>query len=130
VRVAAGLGDLIQLQRSGECFEDLLGHPAGVAALQAGVVLDRDAGQQGHFLAAQSRHPPVPAVDRKTSSLRADLRPPGGQELADLAADVVSSGHASEPTQARDREEVPASTPIGRDFLAPVIEGFMEVYPR
>jgi hypothetical protein len=47
-----GALDLVELEGSGERFQDLVGDAAGVAALQAGVVLDRDAGQQGYLLPA------------------------------------------------------------------------------
>jgi hypothetical protein len=43
---------LIELQGVGDSLDDALGDAGGVAALQPGVVLAGDAGQEGDFLAA------------------------------------------------------------------------------
>ena len=50
---------IIELQSAGERLEHAVGHAAGVAALQALVVLDADPGQRGDLLAAQ----PVASTD-------------------------------------------------------------------
>jgi hypothetical protein len=42
---------LVELQRSHDAFEDVLGDAVGVAALEAGVVLDADPGQHGDLFA-------------------------------------------------------------------------------
>jgi hypothetical protein len=47
---------IVELQRSRERLEHAVRHAAGVAALQALVVLDADAGQRGDLLAAQPFH--------------------------------------------------------------------------
>ena len=80
---------VVELKRAGERLEHELGDAADVAALQALVVLDADAGQRGDLLAPQPRHAPL-AVARQAGLLGRDLRPPGGQELGDVA--VVPSG--------------------------------------
>jgi hypothetical protein len=50
---------VVEAQRVGERLEDAVGGAGGVAALQALVVLDADAGQRGDLLAAQPGHPPL-----------------------------------------------------------------------
>ena len=59
--------------------------PAQIAALQAGVVVDADPGEQRDLLAAKPRDAPVAAVGRQPGLIRGDPGPPGDQELADLA---------------------------------------------
>jgi hypothetical protein len=56
---------LVQLQRAGERFEHALRYAGQVAALQARVVIDADAGEQGDLFPAQAGDPPVAAVDRQ-----------------------------------------------------------------
>jgi hypothetical protein len=86
---------LVQLECAGQRIQDAFGDAAEVAALEAGVVLDTDAGQQRDLLTAQARDPAVTAVQpAEPGLLRAQLRPPAGQELADLAA-VVHAFEAS-----------------------------------
>src|SRR4029453_4152424 len=98
--------------------QDLVGDPAGVAALQTRVVLDRDPGQQRHLFAAQPGDPPVAAVRREAGVLGGELGAPSGQELADLGADVVLAGHAREPTGAGGgRESLPVPLSTGTPWL-------------
>ena len=59
-----------------------------VPALEAGVVVDADAGEHRHLLAAQPEHATGAAEDRQTGLLRRDPGTPRGQELTDLAAVV------------------------------------------
>jgi len=92
--------DLVQLQGAGDAVEHLVGDAADVAAFQPCVVLDRDARQLGCLVPAQPGHPPPSAVTGQPGLLRGDLGAPGGQELADLAADVLHAGHVSEVRQA------------------------------
>jgi hypothetical protein len=75
---------LVQLQGAGERAEHTVGHAAGVAALEPGVVVDADPGQQRHLLAAQPGDAPVPAVGGQPRLIRGDPGPPRGQEVADL----------------------------------------------
>ena len=75
---------LVKLQRPGERVQHAVGDAVEVAQLEAGVVVDVDPGEHGDFLPAQPGNAPVAAVDRQAGLLRADLGPPGGQEIADL----------------------------------------------
>ena len=106
----------VELQRPHDAFEDVFGDAVGVAALEAGVVLDADPGQHGDLFAAQPLDPPVAAVDGE----------PGvgsGEILA--RRDVRNSRMScavSMPSTLRPRppvEGVPASTPHDRDSLTP-----------
>ena len=86
---------VVQLQRAGECLEHRLGNAAQIAALETRVVVDADAGQKRDLLAAEPGHAPRSAVRAQPCLLRRDLRPPGGQELANLVPrvhDVEISG--------------------------------------
>ena len=47
---------IVELQRTRERFEHRLGDPAQVAALEPGVVVGADSGEQRDFFAAQARH--------------------------------------------------------------------------
>ena len=84
-----------------------------VAALQLGVVLDADVGEQCDLLPPQAGHPPLSAVHRKAGLLRADPGAARAQELAD-------PGRVAHPPTLRPNRgmrEVLAIPPIGRDFL-------------
>ena len=50
---------VVEVQGVGDAVDDAVGDAGGVAALEAGVVLAGDAGQEGDFLAAQARDPPA-----------------------------------------------------------------------
>jgi hypothetical protein len=76
---------VVELQRAGERFEHAFGDAADVAALQAGVVGNADAGQDRDLLAAQSGNAPG-TVGGEPCLVWRELGSPGGQELADLAA--------------------------------------------
>ena len=102
---------LVELQRPGQRLEDGLGDTAGVAALEPGVVVDADTGEQRDLLAAQAGDAPgAAAVGGQPGLLRRDLRAPGGQELADLVLGV----HDRERNAARRALRGPASTWINR----------------
>jgi hypothetical protein len=83
---------LVELQRVGDAVDHALGGAGGGAALEAGVVLDRDAGEEGGLLAAQALDPPpTTAVHGQPGLLRADPGSSRGQELPDLPADVTTN---------------------------------------
>ena len=90
---------LVELKRSGQPFQNALRNAACVTALEAGVVVDADAGEERNFLSAEARHTPVIAVRAQARLLRRDLGSPGGQELADL----VSRVHKTRVTPLRPR---------------------------
>ena len=85
---------LVEVQGAGDAFEHVVGDTVGVAALEAGVVLDADPGEHRHFLAAQALDAPVRAVDGESGLLRGDLGATGGEELAD-AVFVVHDVHVT-----------------------------------
>jgi hypothetical protein len=98
---------VVELKRAGERLEDEVGDAAEVSALQALVVLDADAGQRRHLLAAEAGHAPL-AVGGQASLLRRHLRPPGGQELGDVAGGV----HVPNRSRAQRVLGCPVSTPV------------------
>ena len=82
---------LIELQCVRDAVDDALGDAGGVAALEPGVVLAGDAGEDGDLLAAQARDPPaLAAIDGQPGLRGTDPGPPGAQELPDLAADAAA----------------------------------------
>lgn len=105
---------LVELQRPGQGVEDLLGHPAQVAALHADVVVHAHPGQERHLLPAQSLHAAIPAVDRDGGLLRRDPSPAGSQELLDLAAAV----HGVQPTGTPTDQGGPVVTCLTRPPVA------------
>jgi hypothetical protein len=54
----------VELEGAGDAVEDVLGDTAQVPALEAHVVLGRDAREHRHLLSAESLHPAVAAVRR------------------------------------------------------------------
>ena len=92
---------IVELERTGEPFQDELGDSADVSAFQALVVLDAHAGQGGDLLAAQPGHAAL-AVGRQAGLLGRDLGPPGDQELRELVCRVHGSNvrRAAPPTGA------------------------------
>ena len=80
---------LVELQRPGERLEHALGDAGRVAALEAGVVVDADAGEDRDLFAAQAGDAaPATAVRGQAGLLGRDPGSPGGQELADLVLGV------------------------------------------
>ena len=113
---------VVELERVGERVEHAVGGAGGVAALQALVVLDADAGQRGDLLAAQPRH--LAAAERAQPGLLGrDLRAAAGQELRELVGRV----HVVQGTPAHGFRGVPCQypsnrappTPRGRGIVAP-----------
>jgi hypothetical protein len=74
---------VVELERPGQCLQHALGGPAQVSALQAGVVRNAHAGQDGDLFAAQSGNA-TSAVGRQSCLLGRDPGAPGGQELTDF----------------------------------------------
>jgi hypothetical protein len=82
---------LVELQRSRDALEHVLGGAGRVPALQACVVLDADPGEHRGFFPPQPLHPAITAIRGEASLLQGDLGSPRGQELPD----VVYGCHAS-----------------------------------
>jgi hypothetical protein len=70
--------DIVELQRPGYRLKHVFRDAAGVPAFELGVVVDADPGEHSDFLAAQTRHAPVPAVGDQAGLLRGDPGPAGG----------------------------------------------------
>ena len=105
---------LVELERVGDRLEDAVRDAARVAPLQARVVLDADAGEQRHLLAAEAGDPSLAAERRQPGALGRQLRAAGGEELADLglgAHCVINRTPAAAPMGGT------ASTPKTRAFL-------------
>ena len=66
---------LVELQGAGQGLQHRLGDAGEVAALQPGVVVGADPGEQGDFFATQTGHATVGAVERQTGLLGGDSRP-------------------------------------------------------
>jgi hypothetical protein len=116
-----GAFGVVELERAGERVGHALGGPVHVPALEAGVVGDADAGQDGDLLAAQSRNA-TRAVGGQPDLGWSDPSAAGGQELADLASGV----HDSKGRPGRPRLGDPASTPINRDSHFPPSRAFLD----
>ena len=71
-----------------------------VAALEPGVVLGRDPGENGDLLAAQARDPTAAAAGQQTGPLGCDPGAATGEEVADVGA-VVHPTDATSPSQRR-----------------------------
>jgi len=100
---------LVELERSGEGVEHAVGDAAGVSALEAGVVVGADPGEHRDLFAAQAGDAAVLTVDGKTDLVGRDLRPAGGEELADLGSGV-HTGSVPRLNQAWGVLSVPGST--------------------
>ena len=82
---------LVELECLGDAVDDALGDAGGVAALQPGVVLAGDAGEQSDLLAAQSGDPAaVSAVDGQSGLLGGDPGPSRAEELPDLGPEITT----------------------------------------
>ena len=77
-----GAFGFVELQGTGDGFEDAVGDTGEVAALEPGVVVDADPGEHGDLFAAQAGHPPVGAVGRQSDVLWGEAGAAGGEELA------------------------------------------------
>ena len=117
-----GALSLVELERPGERLEHALGDAADVTALQARVVRDADAGQDGDLFAAQSGYAPTP-VGRQPRLLGRDPGAAGGEELADLLLRLHES-QSLDPAVARVGD--PASTSLNRDSHLREIRALLE----
>ena len=82
---------LVEAQGAGDAVDDALGHAGGIAALEADVVLRRDAGQQRHLLTTKTGDTSTLAAVRRKPGLRGrDPRTPGREELTDLCTHLVT----------------------------------------
>src|SRR6185437_9018822 len=113
---------VIELQCVRDAVDDAFGYAGSVAALEAGVVLGGDAGEDGDLLAAQARDPAtVCVIHGQPGLLGADPGPSGGKERPDLVADVATeldlvarACHVLHDTSARASLGVPAGIPLRR----------------
>ena len=115
---------LVELQGRAHGVEHVLRHAAGVAALEARVVLDADAGEEGDLLAAQAGNPALSAEGGQARPLRRDLGPAGGEELADVvfvAHVAFTVGHSGARWEALaiPLTTVPSSTHRIAGFMPP-----------
>ena len=109
---------VVELQRPGDSVDDALGDSGRIAALELGVVLARNAGQQGNLVATQACDPSALAPVRgQPSLLRADSGPSRGQERLDLdsdaAAGVTGNGVAGVAIVAPGRHAVHPTSDVG-----------------
>ena len=86
-----GAFGLIELEGAGEAFDDAVRDTTGVPALEAGVVVDADPGEQRDLLPAEARDPAVTPVVGQAGLLRGDLRPARRQELTEVGPVVHTS---------------------------------------
>src|SRR5690349_10840192 len=71
--------------------------------LEAHAVVDADAGEQRHLLAAQAVHPPATTAVRQLDVLRADQLAPG----AEVLADEIAVRHCAQPYAQRPARSWP-----------------------
>jgi hypothetical protein len=105
-----GTFGVVELKGAGDGVEDGGGGAAEASSFELGVVLDADAGKRGNLAPAQPGHATGADVGQP-GLLRAELGPPGGEELADLGAVV----HVPDPTVTGRALGCSAGTPLGRD---------------
>ena len=85
---------VVQLQRPGDGVQDRGADAGQDPALEFGVVLDAHPGQRRDLATPQARDAPLPDVGQADVA-GGHLRPPGGEELADLGSVVhVDHGRA------------------------------------
>jgi hypothetical protein len=68
-----GAFSFVELERTSQRIEDTLGDPAQIAPFEAGVVLDADAGKQGHLVPAEPGNAPVCPVEWQARLLGVSL---------------------------------------------------------
>src|SRR5947209_4199677 len=122
VEEVSALG-VVELERSGQCLQHAFGDAAEVSALQAGVVGNAHAGQDGDLFAAQSWDAPR-AIGLQACLLGRDRAAAGGEELLDLLVGV----HENQPRPGHRRLGDPASTPLNRDSHFPDIRALLRTH--
>jgi hypothetical protein len=103
----------VELQGADDSFEHVLGDTGGVAAFEAGVVLDADAGEHRDLFASEAFDAAVGPIGGQAGLLGVDLVSPRDQELAD----VVPGVHGVNATSRTCGEGGPASTCLNGDSL-------------
>src|SRR6202044_3901848 len=78
---------VVELERAGDGFDDVVGHAGEVASLDTGVVLHADARQGGELGTPQAGHAPR-AVGSDPRLVGREVAPARGQELPDLRLEV------------------------------------------
>ena len=119
--VQVGAFGVVELQGARDGVQDFFGGSGEVAALQADVVVDADAGEQ--LLTAQAGHAPGAAVGGQAGLLGGDLGAAGGQELADVAL----GAHAPQVRSGSARLGGPVSTCDARPSLEALACGFLDI---
>jgi hypothetical protein len=119
--VEVGAFGVVELEGVRDGVEDFLRGTREMAAFEADVVVDADAGEHGDLFAAQARHAPVAAVSGQAGLLRGDPGAAGGQELADVALGT----HAVQAKPDGPGVGGPVSTGNGRPFSSPLTCGFL-----
>src|SRR3954470_19008363 len=109
VEEVSALG-VVELERSRQRLQHAFGDAAEVAAFQAGVVRNADAGQDSDLFATQAWDAPR-TVGRHACLLGGDRGAAGGEELLDLLLGL----HDGEPRRGWRRPGGPASSPLSRD---------------
>ena len=87
---------LVELERTGDRVQHVLGRAPDAAALELRVVLLRDPGQLGDLAATKARDPAAPTERGETDLVRRDPGPPRDQEVTHLAA-VLHGHHGTSP---------------------------------
>src|SRR5690606_13251129 len=119
-QVRAGVG--VEPQRAGERLQHLRRRVALAALLEADVVVDADAGDRGHLLAAEPGHPPV-TERRQPGLLRGDPRTAGPQVVPEQVL-----GHRTDDNDGVLGEGGCVAPRLGAAFLAPVVRGSVEAW--
>ena len=79
----------VELQGTGECLQHRVRDAGRVAALETGVVVDADPGEERHLFAAQTRDAALTgAIGAEPCLLGSELCAAARQELAELAPGV------------------------------------------
>ena len=117
---------LVELQRSGDAVEHILGDASDVPSLEADVVLDADAGEGRDLLPAEALHPAVGAVGGQPCLLGGDA----GLGETRGTRGCRSSGPRVHATATGRDEGDPASTCLTWDSHVPTDRGLLAASPN